>query len=136
MKRLIFIGEHIKQAAKVLFAEDDRYTPQMAARWPELEVTVHHDGDMPFGSISWMTPSCCRIPFPITRIWCGRLQALRMKSLRTERTNESSAGTIPALLFCARGSTSTAFLRGACYTSNNEQRRVEHAYIYPHRAKR
>ena len=44
MKRLIFIGEHIKQAAKVLFAEDDRYTPQMAARWPELEVTVHHDG--------------------------------------------------------------------------------------------
>lgn len=44
MKRLIFIGEHIKQAAKVLFAEDDRYTPQMEARWPELEVTVHHDG--------------------------------------------------------------------------------------------
>lgn len=44
MKRLIFIGEHIKQAAKILFAEDDRYTPQMAARWPELEVTVHHDG--------------------------------------------------------------------------------------------
>ena len=44
MKSLIFIGEHIKQAAKVLFAEDDRYTPQMAARWPELEVTVHHDG--------------------------------------------------------------------------------------------
>lgn len=44
MKRLIFIGEHIKQAAKVLFAEDDRYTPQMAARWPELEVTVHHNG--------------------------------------------------------------------------------------------
>lgn len=44
MKRLIFIGEHIKQAAKVLFAEDERYTPQMAARWPELEVTVHHDG--------------------------------------------------------------------------------------------
>lgn len=44
MKRLIFIGEHIKQAAKVLFAEDDRYTPQMATRWPELEVTVHHDG--------------------------------------------------------------------------------------------
>ena len=44
MKRLIFIGEHIKQAAKVLFEEDDRYTPQMAARWPELEVTVHHDG--------------------------------------------------------------------------------------------
>ena len=44
MKRLICIGEHIKQAAKVLFAEDDRYTPQMAARWPELEVTVHHDG--------------------------------------------------------------------------------------------
>ena len=44
MKHLIFIGEHIKQAAKVLFAEDDRYTPQMAARWPELEVTVHHDG--------------------------------------------------------------------------------------------
>lgn len=44
MKRLIFIGEHIKQAAKVLFAEDDRYTPQIAARWPELEVTVHHDG--------------------------------------------------------------------------------------------
>ena len=44
MKRLLFIGEHIKQAAKVLFAEDDRYTPQMAARWPELEVTVHHDG--------------------------------------------------------------------------------------------
>lgn len=44
MKRLIFIGEHIKQAAKVLFAEDDCYTPQMAARWPELEVTVHHDG--------------------------------------------------------------------------------------------
>ena len=44
MKRLIFIGEHIKQAAKVLFAEDNRYTPQMAARWPELEVTVHHDG--------------------------------------------------------------------------------------------
>ena len=44
MKRLIFIGEHIKQAAKVLFAEDDRYTPQMVARWPELEVTVHHDG--------------------------------------------------------------------------------------------
>ena len=44
MKRLIFIGENIKQAAKVLFAEDDRYTPQMAARWPELEVTVHHDG--------------------------------------------------------------------------------------------
>ena len=44
MKRLIFIGEHIKQAAKVLFAEDDRYTPQMAAQWPELEVTVHHDG--------------------------------------------------------------------------------------------
>lgn len=44
MKRLIFIGEHIKQAAKVLFAEDDRYTPQMAARWPELEITVHHDG--------------------------------------------------------------------------------------------
>lgn len=44
MKRLIFIGEHIKQAAKVLFAEDDRYTLQMAARWPELEVTVHHDG--------------------------------------------------------------------------------------------
>ena len=44
MKRLIFIGEHIKQAAKVLFAEDDRYTPQMAARWPELEVTGHHDG--------------------------------------------------------------------------------------------
>ena len=44
MKRLIFIGEHIKQAAKVVFAEDDRYTPQMAARWPELEVTVHHDG--------------------------------------------------------------------------------------------
>lgn len=44
MKRLIFIGDHIKQAAKILFAEDDRYTPQMAARWPELEVTVHHDG--------------------------------------------------------------------------------------------
>lgn len=44
MKRLIFIGEHIKQAAKILFVEDDRYTPQMAARWPELEVTVHHDG--------------------------------------------------------------------------------------------
>lgn len=44
MKRLIFIGEHIKQAAKILFAENDRYTPQMAARWPELEVTVHHDG--------------------------------------------------------------------------------------------
>ena len=44
MKRLIFIGERIKQAAKILFAEDDRYTPQMAARWPELEVTVHHDG--------------------------------------------------------------------------------------------
>lgn len=44
MRRLIFIGEHIKQAAKILFAEDDRYTPQMAARWPELEVTVHHDG--------------------------------------------------------------------------------------------
>lgn len=44
MKRLIFIGEHIKQVAKILFAEDDRYTPQMAARWPELEVTVHHDG--------------------------------------------------------------------------------------------
>ena len=44
MKRLIFIGEHIKQAAKILFAEDERYTPQMAARWPELEVTVHHDG--------------------------------------------------------------------------------------------
>ena len=44
MKRLIFIGEHIKQAAKILFAEDDRYTPQMAARLPELEVTVHHDG--------------------------------------------------------------------------------------------
>ena len=44
MKRLIFIGEHIKQAAKILFAEDDRYTPQMAARWPDLEVTVHHDG--------------------------------------------------------------------------------------------
>lgn len=44
MKRLIFIGEHIQQAAKILFAEDDRYTPQMAARWPELEVTVHHDG--------------------------------------------------------------------------------------------
>lgn len=44
MKRLIFIGEHIKQAAKILFAEDDRYTPQMAARWPELEITVHHDG--------------------------------------------------------------------------------------------
>ena len=44
MKRLIFIGEHIKQAAKVLFAEDDRYTPQIEARWPELEVTVHHDG--------------------------------------------------------------------------------------------
>ena len=44
MKRLIFIGEHIKQAAKVLFAEHARYTPQMAARWPELEVTVHHDG--------------------------------------------------------------------------------------------
>ena len=44
MKRLIFIGEHIKQAAKILFAEDDRYTPQMAARWPELEDTVHHDG--------------------------------------------------------------------------------------------
>lgn len=41
MKRLIFIGDHIKQAAKILFAEDDRYTPQMAARWPELEVTVH-----------------------------------------------------------------------------------------------
>ena len=40
MKRLIFIGEHIKQAAKVLFAEDDRYTPQMSARWPELEVTI------------------------------------------------------------------------------------------------
>ena len=31
MKRLIFIGEHIKQAAKILFAEDARYTPQMAA---------------------------------------------------------------------------------------------------------
>lgn len=44
MKRLIFIGDHIKQAAKILFAENDRYTPQMAARWPELEVTVHHDG--------------------------------------------------------------------------------------------
>ena len=43
MKRLIFIGEHIKQAAKVLFAEDDRYTPQMAARWPERDGTVHHD---------------------------------------------------------------------------------------------
>lgn len=44
MKRLIFIGRHIVPAAQLLFADDDRYTPQQYAKWPELEVTVHEDG--------------------------------------------------------------------------------------------
>ncbi|MCD8356225.1 MAG: hypothetical protein LUE11_06600 [Clostridia bacterium] len=44
MKRLIFIGKHIVTAAQILFAGNDRYTPQQYARWPELEVTVQDDG--------------------------------------------------------------------------------------------
>ncbi|MDO4286818.1 MAG: hypothetical protein Q4C40_03750 [Eubacteriales bacterium] len=44
MKRLIFIGRHIIPAARILFADNDRYTPQQYASWPELEVTVQEDG--------------------------------------------------------------------------------------------
>lgn len=44
MKRLIFMGDHIVQAARLLFPEDDRYTQKQIALWPELEVTVQEDG--------------------------------------------------------------------------------------------
>ena len=44
MKRLIFMGNHIIEAARILFAKDDRYTSKQIALWPELEVTVHEDG--------------------------------------------------------------------------------------------
>lgn len=44
MRRLIFMGRHIVPAAQILFENDDRYTPQQYAKWPELEVTVHDDG--------------------------------------------------------------------------------------------
>lgn len=44
MKRLIIMGKHIIPASQLLFADNDRYTPQQYASWPELEVTVQEDG--------------------------------------------------------------------------------------------
>ncbi len=44
MRRLIVMGEHIVPAAKLLFADSDRYTPQQMAQWSELEITVQEDG--------------------------------------------------------------------------------------------
>ena len=44
MKRLIIIGKHIVPAARLLFAGNDRYTPQQYASWPELEITLQDDG--------------------------------------------------------------------------------------------
>lgn len=44
MKRLIIIGDRILPAAKLIFADSDRYTQKQMASWPELEVTVQDDG--------------------------------------------------------------------------------------------
>lgn len=44
MKRLIIMGKHIIPASQLLFADNDRYTLQQYASWPELEVTVQEDG--------------------------------------------------------------------------------------------
>lgn len=44
MKRLIIMGDHILPAAKLLFADSDKYTTKQMAQWPELEITVQDDG--------------------------------------------------------------------------------------------
>ena len=44
MKRLIFMGKHIMQAAMILFEDNDDFTTKQIASWPELEVTVREDG--------------------------------------------------------------------------------------------
>ena len=44
MKRLIVMGDHILPAAKLLFADSDKYTAKQMAQWPELEITVQDDG--------------------------------------------------------------------------------------------
>lgn len=44
MKRLIFMGKHIMQAAMILFADNEDITTKQIASWPELEVTVREDG--------------------------------------------------------------------------------------------